>query len=50
MSQLEDAGRTNKGSLGGTCLEASMNLRAVVGHRAEAPKEGMLTVVEETRS
>ena len=50
MSQWDGDGSSNKGSLAWPRLEASMDLRALVGHRAETPKEGMVTVVEETRS
>ena len=50
MSHWEDDCNRNRGASEDSFLAANMDVRALIGHKAEAPKEGMVTVVEETRS
>ena len=45
MSHCKTAGSMNKDVSRDTCLWPNMDARALTGHRAEAPKEGLLTVV-----
>ena len=48
MTHWKDDCNKKKGSSRDTCLATNMDLRALIGHKAEAPTEGM--VVDETLS